>query len=347
MSKKNREIFPKFSKNRVDKAGRNIRKKISTQEDIDVIENWRASHTHILNTFQATLRNLAKNKNVVVAQRLKRRSTIFDKLTRQNGMSLARMHDIAGCRLIFKDISSLNDFRLAFQKLQFKHIRKNKETDYDYILNPKNSGYRSIHDVYVYKAKTPAGEKWNDLLLEIQYRTNQQHAWATAVEIAGSLTTNQPKFDRGEESHKEFFRLASEIIARAHENQKSCYPESSNRDLRQGFLAIEKKTQLLRTLKGLTKVNSEILTKPGEKTQNIILVFSPNKDLETYTYRTSQEAVEKYFELEKNATLDQDIVLVRADSNEYIKNAFRNYFSDAADFTYFVEQGLKFLKNNP
>ena len=56
--------------------------------------------------------------------------------------------------------------------------------------------------------------------MELQYRTQAQHAWATALEVVSRVTENQPKFDRGDERYMEFFRLASEIIARAHDHTR-------------------------------------------------------------------------------------------------------------------------------
>lgn len=104
-------IYPAYSKKRVSRAGNAVRQGTEQQEDIDAIENWRASHNYVLNTFQATLRRHARGKDITVAQRLKRRLTVYDKLKRQPDMKLARMHDIAGCRLIFDNISALNATR--------------------------------------------------------------------------------------------------------------------------------------------------------------------------------------------------------------------------------------------
>jgi len=108
--------FPGESKKRVTKAGDNIRKSKATLEDLAVIESWRAAHRNVLNTFQSILRNRTRGKKILVAQRHKRRNTIFDKLQRLPKMELARMDDIAGCRLIFKDINKLYSFRETFHK---------------------------------------------------------------------------------------------------------------------------------------------------------------------------------------------------------------------------------------
>jgi hypothetical protein len=75
---------------------------------------WRAAHFNVMNAFNAMLRDRTRGSQITVAQRHKRRSTIVDKLVREPGMKLARMDDVAGIRLIFKDVPSLRQFRIAF-----------------------------------------------------------------------------------------------------------------------------------------------------------------------------------------------------------------------------------------
>src|SRR5687767_3805814 len=103
--------YPGGSKSRVNRAGEGVRAGNPTDDDLNVIEEWRAAHRGVLNTFQAILRNRTRGSDVIVAQRHKRKRTIFDKLARLPGMQLARMDDVAGCRLIFADIKTLYSFR--------------------------------------------------------------------------------------------------------------------------------------------------------------------------------------------------------------------------------------------
>jgi putative GTP pyrophosphokinase len=88
--------FPGGSKSRVNRAGNNVRSNTATLEDLKVIEEWRAAHRGVLNTFQAILRTRTRGTNITVAQRHKRKNTIFDKLQRLPDMQLARMDDVAG-----------------------------------------------------------------------------------------------------------------------------------------------------------------------------------------------------------------------------------------------------------
>ena len=191
-------VSPKFSKSRVNKAGHAIGSGTATPQDIEVMENWRASHAYILNTFQATLRNRSRDTNAAVGTRLKRRATIENKVRRYADMQLARMHDIAGCRIIFDSIEELLQFRNELHSARFNHKRRGAENEerWNYLVHPKLDGYRGIHEVYEYDVKSEGGKTWNGLNIEIQFRTYAQHAWSTAVEVAGLLTLNKPKLAR-------------------------------------------------------------------------------------------------------------------------------------------------------
>ncbi len=148
---------PWESNGRVNRAGDAIRNDSLTFDDVHILNVWRAAHNKVLNNFQTIIRYKTRGRGIVVAQRLKRRMTIVDKLFRESGMRLARMDDVAGCRMIFSDIDSLYAFRTVFHESKFRHRRKNSLDKYDYIKHPKNSGYRGIHDIYAYDARSPRG----------------------------------------------------------------------------------------------------------------------------------------------------------------------------------------------
>ena len=318
--------FPGGSKSRVNRAGDAVRSGSPSNDDLEVIESWRAAHRPVLNTFQAILRTRLRGKNVIVAQRHKRKNTIFDKLHRLPNMQLSRMDDVAGCRLIFRNIKELNKFRSDFHKSRFKHRMRNSIDKYDYIKSPKATGYRGIHDVYEYDVNSDSGRELKGLYIEIQYRTLVQHAWATAVEVVGFITESQPKFEKGDNRYHLAMAYASEILARAHEDLKGPYPDLTDRELLEEFLALDGELSLMQTLRGLNQAHSTISDK-----RNSILIFSPEGDLSVRSYRDATDALRELFELEK-AMPGFDIVLVRADSSEEVRTAFRNYFNDAQEF---------------
>lgn len=333
--------FPGGSKSRVNRAGENVRACSATLDDLQVIEEWRAAHRAVLNTFQAILRIRAKGTGIKVAQRHKRKRTIFDKLERLPNMSLSRMDDVAGCRLIFKRTKDLYAFRQKFHHARFNHKRRNPDNPdkYDYIKKPKSTGYRGVHDVYEYDVNSEAGKALAGLYIEIQYRTFVQHAWATAVEVIGLITESQPKFQKGDKRFEHAMALASEILARAHEDAKGPFPELTNQQLVTAFLTAEKEISLLDTLRSLNAADKTISAK-----RNAILIFAEGRPLEVRSFRDATEALRSLFALEKEMP-DRDIVLVRADTSDEIRLAFKNYFSDARDFIRFVEDGCTKLSN--
>jgi hypothetical protein len=274
---------------------------------------------------------------VTVAQRHKRKRTIFGKLDRFPEMQLARMDDVAGCRLIFPSIKALYAFRRNFHEANFKHKRRNDNDKYDYIKRPKNTGYRGIHDVYEYDVNSDVGRPLKGLLVEIQYRTLVQHAWATAVEVIGFITENQPKFQDGDSRYLDAMALASEILARAFENSKGPFPDLDDEEVVRRFLYLDKELGLLTMLRGLNAADTAVTTN-----RNSILVFSGAGELNVRTYRDATEALRNLFELERELP-GRDIVLVRADTSDEVRLAFRNYFSDARDFIDLVEGGCQRL----
>lgn len=337
MKKTDNQEFPGGSKSRVSRAGDNVRKGKASSEDFQVIDTWRAAHRAVLNTFQAILRNRTRNTDITVAQRHKRKMTILGKLQRIPGMQLARMDDIAGCRLIFPAIQGLYSFRKEFHKARFKHHRRNHEDKYDYIKNPKVTGYRGIHDIYEYDVNSESGRALTGLFVELQYRTIYQHAWATAVEVIGFITESQPKFEEGDKRYQQAMVLASEILARAFENTIGPLPEMENEKLVERFLQLDDELGLMNMLRGLNAADSQVT---GNR--NTILIFSETGNLEIKTFRYATEALRELFELEKEQP-SQDIVLVQADSSEEVRSAFRNYFSDAREFIRFIEEGCQSL----
>ena len=329
--------FPGGSKSRVNRAGANIRLNTASTEDLVAVEQWRSAHRGVLNTFQSILRSRTRNLPIIVAQRHKRQRTIFGKLDRYPKMLLARMDDVAGCRLIFKSMEELYDFRALFHNARFKHQRKNDRDKYDYIKNPKRTGYRGVHDVYSYDVNSDVGKPLKGLLVEIQYRTLVQHAWATANEVIGFITESQPKFEEGDKRYLDTMAFASEILARVYENRSGPLPDISNKILVKKFRLIDRKLKLLKTLRGLNTADSEV-----SANRNVILIFSPSAELEVRTYRDATEALPALFILEREF-VDRDVVLVKADTSDDVRIAFRNYFSDAQDFIGMVDDACKQL----
>jgi (p)ppGpp synthase/HD superfamily hydrolase len=77
---------------------------------VDAINNWRSSHSFPLNTFTVGVKRRAKDvdPDALVAQRIKRLSSIAAKLQRFSTMQLSQMQDIGGCRAIVAGRTQVN-----------------------------------------------------------------------------------------------------------------------------------------------------------------------------------------------------------------------------------------------
>lgn len=87
----------------------------------------------------------------------------------------------------------------------------------------------------------------------------------------------------------------------------------------------------MQTLRGLNSSKGDVTDK-----RNSILIFSKEGELEVRNFRDATDALRTLFELEKSMP-DRDIVLVRADTSEEVRLAFRNYFTDAREFVRLVD----------
>lgn len=329
------------SKGAINRAGDALRDGKLEPGQAAILESWRMAHRDVINSFQSLLRARAKNLNVQVAQRLKRRSTIIDKLSRHDGMQLARMDDVAGCRLIFPSIKMLNEFRTKVHHAKFKHIRKNESDKYNYIERPSDRGYRGIHDIYEHRSKSKKGNpKCDGLLIEIQYRTSIQHAWSTAVEVVTEITEHEPKFNRGDPRYVELFRLASEMLARTLEEcPPRLFRNLSNKELYAAFEKINGEIGVMHML-----VNLVINDWVGDhiEADHIILHISKKNGFKLYQFDLELEASSRLLELEKEFPED-NVVLVGARNVEEVKSAFRNYFNDVRDFVGMMARAYQML----
>ncbi len=338
---------PPVSKASVKRAGKAISKNSATAADYVLVDQWRAAHGYVINTFQSWFKGhiARRSQDVEFAQRLKRKKTVIDKLKRQKSdgqpliSDLASMHDFAGCRMIFNTVNDLVNFRKYMHSSNVmrnvKHELRHESDKYNYIESPKSTGYRGIHDVYQHFPRghrdTPSTSRpWDGLMVEVQYRTRAQHAWATAVEISDILDNERTKFDLKETERGKFFSIASEIIARRHEHIERAYQGVTTEELQYQLQLLENQFGIMQRLQALKQFEDE--NKLQE--HNVLnIVRDPNGTLrlEVFPFTSAAPAIEKATELE-NSGESLNAVYVRADSPKQLRSAYRNYFNDPVDF---------------
>jgi putative GTP pyrophosphokinase len=127
------------------------------------------------------------------------------------------------------------------------------------------------------------------------------------------------------------------MIARAIEEANSCFPELLDSELIRIFFELDREIGFMKLLRGLNMANNEVTNK-----KNVILIFSQDESLEVKTYRDSTEAIKSLFALERDNPA-KDIVLVKADTSNELRIAFRNYFSDATEFVKLIDRSCEKL----
>ncbi len=168
-------------------------------EAASLVSYWRELHAKPLSRVSANLRYyLAEPPGpVVVAQRLKRRPTMVDKLIREPTMDLTQMADIGGCRAILPDQDGVTTVgRRLRQNWTLVRTR-------DYVAKPKPSGYRAIHHIV----------RRNGRLIEVQLRTPLQDVWANQVERDSRRVGVGFKSGVGSQRVHEFYLGVSELFA--------------------------------------------------------------------------------------------------------------------------------------
>ena len=182
-------------------------------------------------------------------------------------------------------------------------------------------------------------------MIEIQYRTLVQHAWATAVEVAGLLTHNNPKFGQGVQKFIDFFAVSSEILARAYEGASSSLPDLSDDELVNRLAQLEDETRILQLFR---RVNAKVVEINFKMNNVLIFPLVSTQDqnqaeLVIYSYGSVAAAIEAYNRLEGEQEGKSDVVLVRADTFENMRVTFRNYFADTREFVQMLDDAVEAL----
>lgn len=335
-----------ISKNQVRKAGENVRDDKATDEDYKTISLWRSKHISIMTAMvNAINRKKVKNlKAIIVARRLKRLSSIEFKLKRFPNMKFDTMQDIAGVRVVFKELQQVKNFQKLMEQTYSKEDKKIKFkliSTKDYIQEPKDDGYRSIHQIFEHKDAK--------MHLELQIRTQLQHYWATAVEVLGMKGESKIKQGKGEDYHKEFFKLSSALFSYTENTTiSSKYKSLSKKDICEKIAELNQQHNILKNLSGLAISGQNIERRANEKNYYFIVVlnFEPNTlSITGFNRKNFAEAKKFYDFCEQDSKENQntDVVLISLDKFKLLKQAYPNYYLDSGSFIRVIKKELQEL----
>jgi hypothetical protein len=309
---------------------------------LEIINNWRSSHSFPLNTFQVTLRRKAQEADPrpLIAQRIKRLSSIAYKLHRFPGIRLSRMQDIGGCRAVLGSVSQVRALRDIYRHSDLRHTLVREK---DYISAPKPDGYRSLHLIYRYYSNRT--EQYNGLQIEIQLRSRLQHLWATAVETVGTFLQQALKASQGEEDWLRFFALMGSAFAIREHTPLVADTPHSNPDLVAELRELARRLDVKNRLQAYGAA-LHITEGPGaNRARFFLLELNPGHNVLTihgYTQDALARATTEYLNVERRLSGQPgaEAVLVSVDSLRALKRAYPNYFLDTRAFVEAVDQAI-------
>lgn len=346
-------VQPRFSRGQVDAAGVYLATKVfaaiesgdeAAIEELDqtfaIIDNWRMSHAYPLQVLKMTLKGRAKSidNGCIVAQRLKRLTSIWLKLRLNPDMNLSRMHDIGGCRAVMRSIAEVRELiELYFEsKAKNPHDRPEFVRVYDYIEKPKKSGYRGVHLVYKYRTASKH-RIYNGHRIEIQIRSRLQHVWATAVEVAGTFTGQALKSNVGDVAWRRFFALMGSALARRERSPLVPETPADLPALKAEVLDLSERLRIVQSFQGWGAAVQSIV--PSTKDAKLFLLeldpteAPPSIAVKPYAGDQREQASEDYLAAEKRIVgTDRQVVLVSVDSVAALRRAYPNYYLDTRAF---------------
>lgn len=203
-----------LSKSTVRKAGSTLRaftrgevSTVEAEKALTIIQEYRESFPRPLTIVAQELTKIVDALNVPaeVSQRIKRVSTIYDKITsRETSLDISRMRDIGGCRAVLDgDTTTLYRMLDCACKVWEESLAK----VIDYVKTPRASGYRAIH----------LEVKQDGYLIEAQLRTRQMHEWAQTAEAFSYLFGINYKQD-GDSLVQEYMKELSRFMQATEHN---------------------------------------------------------------------------------------------------------------------------------
>ena len=336
------------SKSKIDWAGDILINETSLPQEIEsaleMLDNWRAIHRYPMHIFKQRLKRVSEkiDGEALAVQRLKRLPSIVKKLQRryygnEPTMKLSQMQDIAGCRVVMSNVELAKKlYKEGYIRGDLKHKKVNEK---DYITNPKEDGYRSIHLIYRYKSDKEGKKEYNGLLVEVQIRSKLQHLWATAIETVDFFTRQAIKSNEGQKEWTDFFRLVSSAFAIMENTPIVPNTPLDKKELYSKIKEKEKELQVIKVMGGWAQA-VQVFEKTSREKPNLqfflleLDITGEKLNITGYTKGQEEKAISDYANAEKRnqGKKEYDVVLVGVDAANDLRKAYPNYFADTKDF---------------
>jgi ppGpp synthetase/RelA/SpoT-type nucleotidyltranferase len=355
-----------YSNGKVDRAGellsgrimnpaRDGRQSIAEwDEAFDILSHWRAIHAYPLAAIASRLkcRAISLDPEAIVAQRLKRFPSIRAKLKSKENMALTQMQDIGGCRAVMETVEQAYEIKRIYEKHAIRRPDSGPQLidkwTKDYILTPKEDGYRGVHFVMKYRTSdSSVGAHCNGLRVEIQLRSRLQHAWAMAVETASVRTHQALKAGEGRESWKLFFRLMASVIAI--KEQLPLVPYTDDLTVHKRLRFVARGLKVIPLFEGMSHVVEFLHEESGATARPedlyLLELNSQTRDIKYRIYNKAdfKDAVADYGSVERQFSRDPDVhvVLVSVASLAMLKSAYPSFFLDTTIFVELIKEAVE------
>lgn len=324
---------PPLSRTAIDRAGERLIHSPTDEAALKIVEEWRSIHRTAM-----VLRKQSPSSEY--HERLKRTVSIIGKLRRNPTMKLSRIQDIWGIRLVLPETVPIENIRdVSYDGTELSSCKLVKT--HDYIEQPKDSGYRAIHKVYVF-SDLPGIDL--PIQVELQIRTHRQHLWAMAVETVEMVYGEPLKSSQGDQGWLDFFNLASAAIAISERSPVSRWCT--------GLTAMEVCERLCRMgtedsyftkLAAIHQAQTEFPTEDYpywllelnvRERQSSVYGFQENQ---VETAQAMYSALEKLPACQRG---DTHIVLVSTRGVAALKSAYPSYFLDIREFSELLHRSI-------
>ncbi|MCL1845752.1 MAG: RelA/SpoT domain-containing protein [Defluviitaleaceae bacterium] len=325
-------IKPIYSKKVVRKAGKAVASgdfsEISEDEALKIINNWRASHEYLMEMLYIKGRLYGINRIIKVFRRLKRLESIVGKLSRFPNMMLDRMQDLGGCRVIVNKIDDINEATNVFKNFKTADYTLIKENNY--IAEPKPDGYRSVHLIF---EVTEADPVFQGLKVEVQIRTQLQHAWATAVEILSLRQHVNIKAGEGDAKTRRYMALISALFALEEGAPTGEHISEPAQKIFEEAMQLDKDIHILDTIRAIQMTPIFSGERQEKSAYYVIKVDAHASTSKIYSFNDNQleTAVDFCAEVEKSNQGSFAVLISAIDVNSLFEG-YPNYLSNANKF---------------
>lgn len=319
-----------FSKGDVRRAGRLLRDQHHHVTDellqaFRIVHEWRASHLAPMRSVRQSLSSRARAHDPVAlsAGRLKRMKSVRRKLRREPA-DLTELQDLGGCRAILPTLAACREVASDLIDTTVHQVQRQR----DYITEPRPSGYRSHHIVLKFQSGDLAN---HGRFVEVQLRTQLQHAWATALEAVGLVRGEDLKAGEGNAAWLRFFALMSGEIAQREGCATPCGVPSDCADRRREIKDAVKALKAIDTLDSYRRaIHASTSFNSIGAGGMFIIKYDPNSR-SVAVDRTSKAPSDSYRRAEETSK-GIETVLVEVDRAADLRAAYPNYYLDVDDF---------------